>query len=193
MVGKGIFIYIHLPRLQETTGVGASFCVIDIRWPGRVQSGVWSGLRVGPSPHVHLPVSPWPAVSTCHVGPGAGELWPHQAGITRAHGYSGKHMPACCSLPEHQPVVPHSLSGELNLVSSGDVPHCCPPSHSVCPGQGAARLSSGFSSGWRWDRKLSGQMEQGCCRQLSMLQGKLPRYCSFPSFSQNVLSILHMK
>lgn len=104
-------------------------------------------VRVGSSLRVHLPVSPWPAVSMCHVRPGAGELWPRQAGITRAHGDLGKHMPACCSLPEHQAVVPHSLSGELSLVSPGDVPHCCPPSYSVCPGQGAAHLSSGFSPG----------------------------------------------
>lgn len=104
-------------------------------------------VRVGPSPRVHLPVSPWPAVSMCHVMSCVEELWPRQAGISKAHGDLGKHMPACCSLPEHQPVMPHPLSGELNLVPSGDVPHCCPPSHSVCPGQGAARFSSGFSSG----------------------------------------------
>lgn len=83
-------------------------------------------VRVGSSPRVYLPVSPWPAVSMCHVRPGAGEPWPLQAGITRAHGDLGKHMPACCSLPEHQPVVPHSLSGELSLVSPGDVPPLLP-------------------------------------------------------------------
>lgn len=121
------------------------------------------------------------------------------AGIRRTHGDLGKHMPACCSFPEHQPVVPHSLSGELSLVSPGDVPHCCPPSYSVCPEQGAAHLSSGFSPGVEVGQE--GERADGAgvlpasslCSLVFNYVLKARQTFSVLQFPQNVFSILHMK